>query len=227
MSTMAVLLAAALSMQGCDARVPEHTVGNWRSKTDYLMQYQYLAPGATQDQATLNSCAQPLLAQTLQCSGRGVCKPWDADNLNNPVMFCDCDRDWADPECRTPRKSQAIAYSLSLFLGMFGADEYYLGFPIWGALKLCSLGGFGVWWVVDIVRIGSAPVYSNSYRLAADLPHWGFVITAVTFTFTLGFMLVGMSTFKHIRSKRKHALLLQAEEALHKFDAPSKYGATN
>jgi hypothetical protein len=31
--------------------------------------------------------------------------------------MCECDPDWADPECRTKRKSQAVAYTLALFLG--------------------------------------------------------------------------------------------------------------
>merc|ERR1719311_1403614 len=94
-----------------------------------------------------------------------------------------------------------------------------MGFPVIGAAKLCTLGGFGVWWITDIIRIGSAPVYAHEYRLAADLPHWAFVITVVMFTFTVGFLIVGCSTFRHIRRKRKEALLLQAEEA------PSGFGS--
>ena len=223
----AALLAAvgvAMQLQGCDLSVPQHTVGNWRAKEDYLIKHQYIPPGAGPADAILNSCSLERLAQTLQCSGRGVCRPWFKDNLNNPIMFCDCDRDWADPECRTPRKSQAIAYVLSLFLGLFGADLFYMGFPVLGAAKLCTLGGCGIWWVLDIIRIGSAPVYAHDYRLAADLPHWAFVITVVMFTFTVGFLIVGCSTFRHIRRKRKEALLLQAEEALHGFDIPAPGG---
>eukprot|EP00971_Amphidinium_carterae_P009067 179156-Amphidinium_carterae.1 len=29
---------------------------------------------------------------TLQCSGRGTCKHWDIQNVNNELAFCDCDR---------------------------------------------------------------------------------------------------------------------------------------
>jgi len=224
-TTLAALAGAAvLQLQGCDLRVPQHTVGNWRAKEDYLIKHQYIPPGSGPENAILNSCSLERLAQTLQCSGRGVCRPWFKNNLNNPIMFCECDRDWADPECRTPRKSQVIAYMLSLFLGLFGADLFYMGFPVIGAAKLCTLGGFGVWWITDVIRVGSAPVYAHDYRLAADLPHWAFVITVVMFTFTLGFLLVGCSTFRHIRSKRKEALLLQAEEALHGFDLPAPQG---
>lgn len=212
------LLAGLTGLQGCDAKVPEHNVGNWRAEEDYLIKYAYLPPGAGPADSILNSCSLDRLAQTLQCSGRGICKPWDDNNLNNPVMFCDCDRDWADPECRTPRKSQVVAYLLSLFLGPFGADLFYLGYPILGALKLCTLGGCGLWWLLDIIRVGSAPVYAHDYRCSADLPHWAFVLSVVAFMFTVGFLVTGCSTFRHIRRKRKDALLLQAEEALHAHD---------
>merc|ERR1719502_2008136 len=90
--------------------------------------------------------------------------------------FCKCYRDWADPECRTKRKSQMVAYFLSVFLGFFGADHFYLGNFYSGFAKLATLGGAGIWWLIDIVRIGSSPVYANEYRLAYDLPHWEYVM---------------------------------------------------
>lgn len=121
--------------------VPSHSVGNWRSKPDYLLKFQYVPPGATTQTALLNSCSLQNLAQTLQCSGRGVCKPFVRDNLENPISFCHCDRDYADPECRTKRRSQSVAYVLSLFFGIFGIDKFYLGYPVLGASKLVSLGG--------------------------------------------------------------------------------------
>jgi len=79
-------------------------------------------------------------------------------------------------------------------------------------MKLVSLGGFGFWWVVDVVYIGSSPVYALDYRVAANLPHWAFVITSVVFFAIIGFSVVGFSTVGHIQRKRKGALLLQAEE---------------
>lgn len=207
-----VSLLAALALQGWDVDVPQHTVGNWRGETDYLLNFEFVPPGAPADEATLNSCALDYLSQTLQCSGRGVCKKWDEDDAANPSRFCDCDRDWADPECRTRRKSQWVAYLLSLFLGFFGADHFYMGFVYSGSLKLFTLGGFGFWWVIDIIRIGSAPVYTSTFRLATDLPHWVFVLATVSFSLTVGFVLAMVTVMQHSARRRRDGLLLQAED---------------
>jgi len=50
-------------------------------------------------------------------------------------------------------KSRSTALILSIFLGMFGADRLYLGYGVLGILKLCTLGGLGLWWLLDIVLL--------------------------------------------------------------------------
>jgi len=50
-------------------------------------------------------------------------------------------------------KSWVIAICLSVFLGMFGADRFYLGYILSGILKLITFGGAGIWWIIDIVRL--------------------------------------------------------------------------
>jgi len=41
--------------------------------------------------------------------------------------------------------------------------------PAQARARLGAVGGCGGWWIVDIIRIGSAPVLAQRYRLAADL----------------------------------------------------------
>jgi TM2 domain-containing membrane protein YozV len=43
-----------------------------------------------------------------------------------------------------------MAIFLSLFFGGFGADRFYLGHITTGFIKLVSLGGFGIWSVIDV-----------------------------------------------------------------------------
>ena len=44
-------------------------------------------------------------------------------------------------------------FLLSLFLGVFGADRFYVGRPLGGALKFMTGGVGGVLWIFDIVRL--------------------------------------------------------------------------
>lgn len=50
-------------------------------------------------------------------------------------------------------KSFLAAFLLSLFLGPLGIDRFYLGYRIKGVLKLITLGGLGVWYIIDLVLI--------------------------------------------------------------------------
>ena len=50
-------------------------------------------------------------------------------------------------------KSWLATLLLSIFLGEFGIDRFYLGKVGTGILKLLTLGAFGVWWLIDIILI--------------------------------------------------------------------------
>ncbi|CAK0844992.1 unnamed protein product [Prorocentrum cordatum] len=181
----AVLCAACL--QGCEVEVPQHEVANWRKKDNYLRQYEYIPPGHDASSAVLNSCADETVDASLQCSGHGYCKTWNPMARDTTALsFCTCSRDWAGPECAIQRKSQTKVFLLSLFGGMLGLDYFYLGLPLIGLAKLLTLGGCGFWWLVDIVRTGAGPVYSQKHRVAADLPHSVFLLVTLTLFVLLG-----------------------------------------
>jgi hypothetical protein len=50
-------------------------------------------------------------------------------------------------------KSMTTALILSIFVGALGIDRFYLGYTALGVLKLLTLGGCGVWALIDLVLI--------------------------------------------------------------------------
>jgi TM2 domain-containing membrane protein YozV len=54
---------------------------------------------------------------------------------------------------RPPPRSWRVALLLSIFLGMFGADRFYIGRTKSAIVKLVTLGCFGVWWLTDLILI--------------------------------------------------------------------------
>ena len=50
-------------------------------------------------------------------------------------------------------KEWLTAVLLSFFVGWLGIDRFYLGHTGLGVLKLISLGGFGIWYIIDLILI--------------------------------------------------------------------------
>ena len=52
-------------------------------------------------------------------------------------------------------RSWRVALLLSIFLGFFGADRFYIGRTRSAIVKLLLLGGYGIWWLSDFILIAS------------------------------------------------------------------------
>ncbi len=52
-------------------------------------------------------------------------------------------------------RSWRVALFLSFFFGFFGADRFYIGRTRSAVVKLLILGGFGAWWLSDLILIAS------------------------------------------------------------------------
>jgi SAM-dependent methyltransferase len=51
------------------------------------------------------------------------------------------------------RKRWITVFVLSALLGMLGIDRFYLGYTGLAILKMITLGGLGIWWVIDLVLV--------------------------------------------------------------------------
>ncbi len=50
-------------------------------------------------------------------------------------------------------KKWIVAVLLSFFAGVLGIDRFYLGYTTLGIIKLLTLGGLGVWALIDFILI--------------------------------------------------------------------------
>jgi len=60
-----------------------------------------------------------------------------------------------EPVKAPKQRSWHVAFFLSLFLGPFGADRFYIGRTRSAIVKLVTLSCFGVWWLTDFILIAS------------------------------------------------------------------------
>jgi hypothetical protein len=91
-----------------------------------------------------------LLAVAAQVPAPGV--PPYAPPAGPTPMTPDAPRDWL------------VALLLSIFLGTFGVDRFYLGHVGLGIGKLLTFGGCGIWWLIDVILIAVGNVTDSKGR---------------------------------------------------------------
>jgi len=56
---------------------------------------------------------------------------------------------------KTQKKKFLTALLLSIFVGALGVDRFYMRLVGTGILKLITLGGLGIWWVIDLILVAT------------------------------------------------------------------------
>lgn len=60
---------------------------------------------------------------------------------------------FTSPAAVAGSKSQVTALLLCFFLGGIGIHRFYLGYTWQGIVQILTLGGLGIWALIDLVRI--------------------------------------------------------------------------
>lgn len=88
-----------------------------------------------------------------------------------------------------PRQRHFLAaFFISFMWGTFGADRFYLGKIGTGILKLVTLGGFGIWTIIDLLMIMGGYMRDKQGRellQAADYKRFAY-LTVLIFAIVIG-----------------------------------------
>ena len=71
------------------------------------------------------------------------------------------------------KKSAGVAYAFWFFLGGIGGHRFYLGYKGVGIAMLLTLGGLGVWALIDVFLIGSRVRRVNAAKKAEVVAQYG------------------------------------------------------
>lgn len=52
---------------------------------------------------------------------------------------------------------------MSILFGWWGVDRFMMGHIGLGVVKLLTGGGFGIWWIIDIILIATRYPFRNVY----------------------------------------------------------------
>ena len=97
---------------------------------------------ATPTMVYCTACGKQIHESAVACPGCGA-----PQQARQPVVVS------APAAASATDKRILPAALLCGFLGVFGAHRFYVGKIGTGLLQLFTLGGFGIWWLVDMIMI--------------------------------------------------------------------------
>ncbi len=100
------------------------------------------------------------------CSNCGV-------QLRDDHRFCyRCGRDCTPPfytpphgDSRFSSKNGLVVLLLCFFLGAFGIHRFYIGRTLTAVLMLVTLGGLGIWVLVDLILLVTDGLYDEEGKI--------------------------------------------------------------
>ncbi|GAB2853248.1 TM2 domain-containing protein [Microbacterium insulae] len=87
-----------------------------------------------------------------------------------------------------PERSFIATWMFSWLLGFLGVDRFYLGKIGTGIAKLLTIGGLGVWWLIDLILTLAGVQRDKEGRLLPDFEEhkmMAWIITASVFGLSL------------------------------------------
>lgn len=103
------------------------------------------------------NCGVPPLAE------KNFCPTCGAATSANQVVCVKCGSSLAAHSFANTSagSSQVVALLLCIFIGGLGIHRFYLGYTWQGVVQLFTLGGCGVWTLVDLIRIITGDLKPN------------------------------------------------------------------
>jgi hypothetical protein len=81
----------------------------------------------------------------------------------------------AEADYRSVRKDPRVAYALWCVVGIFGGHRFYLGDTGRSITMLFTLGGLGLWTLLDVFFVGRRVRTVNRARRSAIMARYGIV----------------------------------------------------